>query len=226
MTKVKKRTNKRETSLSRRGFMAALLGTGAAVAASAEEKLTDGGLADLIDKHNPPHEPPITPPGSLGLKNFYTHCTGCQLCVSACPNQILKPSMDGSRFMQPVMVFDNNFCRPECNRCSQVCPTGAIRPITVSEKTDISIGRSQFVGFHSCLAVKGDVPCGICERNCPVMAISMMKLNPEDEGANAPRRPVVSEHRCIGCGACEYVCPVNPESAIRVQSRTQHTDIS
>lgn len=227
MQRVKRKQPKNSShSVSRRGFLVGIMGAGASVVALAQSKLTDGGLADLIDKKNPPHDPPIVPPGALSNRNFYTHCTGCQLCVSACPNQILKPSTSASRFMQPEMVYDNGFCRPECNRCSQVCPTGAIRPITVAQKTDISIGRSQLVKFHDCLAVNGTAPCGICERNCPVQAISMMKLNPEDDSSNAPRRPVVSEHRCIGCGACEYVCPVNPESAIRVTSRTQHTDIS
>lgn len=211
---------------SRRGFLTGLFAAGVAVATTAQSKVTDGGLAELTDKNNPPHDPPITPPGSLSLKNFYSHCTACQLCVAACPNQILKPSTSASRFMQPVMVYDNNFCRPECNRCSQVCPTGAIRPITLAEKTDISIGKAHLVHFHDCLAVQGIVPCGVCERNCPVQVISMMKLNPEDDSPNAPRRPVVSENRCIGCGACEYSCPVNPVSAIRVESRTQHADIS
>lgn len=211
-------------ALSRRRFLGSIATLGLGAVAAAESKLTDGGLAEIIDKHNPPHNPPITPPGSISHKNFYSHCTACQLCIAACPNQILKPSTDASRFMQPVMVYDNNFCRPECNRCSQVCPTGAIRPITHAEKTDISIGYAQ-LHFHECLAVQGIVPCGICERNCPVQVITMMKLNPSDQSPNAPRRPVVSEHRCLGCGACEYVCPVNPESAIRVVSRTQHTDL-
>lgn len=211
--------------LSRRGFLAGILGAGAAAVAVAESKLTDGGLAELVDKKNPPHDPPVTPPGSISNKNFYSHCTACQLCVAACPNQILKPSTSASRFMQPVMVYDNNYCRPECTRCSQVCPTGAIRPITRAEKTDISIGVSRFMGFHDCLAVQGIVPCGICEKNCPVQVITMMKLNPEDESPDAPRRPVVSENRCIGCGACEFVCPVNPVSAIRVEARTHHADI-
>lgn len=221
----KKQANKQNVSAGRRGFLAGLLAGGAAAIAYAQTKLTDGGLAELVDKNNPPHDPPVTPPGSLGNKNFFSHCTACQLCVAACPNQILKPSMDAERFMQPVMVYDNGFCRPECNRCSQVCPTGAIRPITLAEKTDVSIGQAQLF-FHECLAVQGIVPCGICERNCPVQVITMMKLNPEDTSPNAPRRPVVSERRCIGCGACEYSCPVNPASAIRVVSRTQHTDIS
>lgn len=205
--------------------MATLGALGLAGVTKAADKLTDGGLAPLDAKRNPGRETPIVPPGAIGVKNFYTHCTACQLCIAACPNGLLKPSTSADRFMQPVMGYDNSYCRPECVRCSQVCPTGAIRPITRAQKTDISIGTAHLY-FHECIAVQGEARCGLCERHCPVQAISMQKLMPHDTSENAPRRPVVSEHRCIGCGACENVCPVNPASAIRVEGRLIHTDIS
>lgn len=222
--KVKK-SNKDITDRGRRGFLGGLLALGGAAVAAGQSKLTDGGLAPLTPKKNPGRETPLVPPGALSVKNFYSHCTACQLCIAACPNGLLKPSTSASRLMQPVMGYDDGYCRPECNRCSQVCPTGAIRPITHAEKTDISIGVAK-VYASECLAVQGEAPCGICERHCPVQVITMMKLNPDDDSHDAPRRPVVSEHRCIGCGACENSCPVNPASAIRVEPRSVHTDIS
>lgn len=223
--KVKRNNNKETADRGRRGFLGGLLTLSGAALAAAQSKLTDGGLAPLTEKKNPGRETPLVPPGALSVKNFYTHCTACQLCIAACPNGLLKPSTSASRFMQPEMGYDNGYCRPECNRCSQVCPTGAIRPVTHAEKTDISIGVARLY-FHECLAAQGVAPCGICERHCPVQVITMMKLNPADESHDAPRRPVVSEHRCIGCGACENSCPVNPASAIRVEPRSVHTDIS
>lgn len=223
--KLKNHKSEPEVATSRRGFLAGLLAVGGAAVVSAQSKLTDGGLAPLQKKVNPKRATPIVPPGAISVKNFYTHCTACQLCIAACPNGILKPSTSAERFMQPVMNYDNSYCRPECNRCSQVCPTGAIRPITHAEKTDISIGLAH-LHFHKCLAVQGVAKCGLCARHCPVQTISMMKLNPDDDSPNSPRRPVVTESRCIGCGACENVCPVNPVSAIRVEGREIHTEIS
>lgn len=209
----------------RRSFLTALGAIGAAGVAAAQSKLTDGGLAPLTPKKNPGRTTPIVPPGALSIKNFYSHCTACQLCIAACPNGLLQPSTSAERFLQPVMGYDNSYCRPECNRCSQVCPTGAIRPITLAEKTDISIGVARLY-IDDCLAAQGVAQCGICERHCPVQVISMMKIDSDGDSAKPRRRPVISEHRCIGCGACENSCPVSPVSAIRVEGREIHTDLS
>ncbi|MCH5247895.1 MAG: 4Fe-4S dicluster domain-containing protein [Muribaculaceae bacterium] len=226
-SKVKKNSSNEpeQVNATRRGFLGGLLALGAGAVAKAQSKLTDGGLAPLKDKKNPEKETPVVPPGALGYKNFYGHCTGCQLCIAACPNGILTASTSLDSFMQPVMKFDVSYCRPECNRCSQVCPTGAIRPITLGQKTDISIGQAR-VYVDECIAYLGEAVCGICERHCPVQTISMMKVDPEDDSPRPRRRPVVTESRCIGCGACENMCPVYPESAIRVEGRSIHKDIS
>jgi ferredoxin len=45
---------------------------------------------------------------------------------------VLRPSTDLQHFMQPIMSFERGYCRPECTRCSEVCPTGAI-----TQKIDI-----------------------------------------------------------------------------------------
>lgn len=79
---------------SRRSFL-----VGAAIATSAaalaqEKKKIDGGLAVIEDKVAPKRLTPITPPGSLSAKNMAKHCTACQLCVSACPNDVLRPSQE------------------------------------------------------------------------------------------------------------------------------------
>ena len=100
----------------RRNF---LIGAGlvAAEAVRAQEMRGDGGYAALVDKQAPDRENPITPPGSKSLRNLTAHCTGCQLCVAACPSQILRPSSDLKMFMQPTMSYENGYCRPECNKC-------------------------------------------------------------------------------------------------------------
>ena len=51
-------------------------------------------LAPLIDKKVPKRATPIVPAGALSFRHFAQHCTACQLCVSVCPNQVLRPSGD------------------------------------------------------------------------------------------------------------------------------------
>lgn len=83
----------------------------------------------LLSIKAPERQTPLTPPGSISAENMAKHCTGCQLCVSECPNEVLRPSTDLSHLMQPIMSYERGYCRIECTRCSHVCPTGAIKPI-------------------------------------------------------------------------------------------------
>lgn len=198
-----------------------LVGAGLAVAGVAlaqEKKKVDGGLAVIEDKVEPKRNTPLTPAGSLSAKNLQSHCTGCQLCVSECPNDVLRPSTDLMHLMQPTMSYDRGYCRPECNRCSEVCPTGAIKPITLADKSSIQIGHAVWVK-KNCIPVADNVWCGNCARHCPVGAITMVHI---DEDENKPMIPVVNEARCIGCGACENLCPARPFSAIYVEGHEVH----
>ena len=202
----------------RRNF---LIGAGlvAAEAVRAQEMRGDGGYAVLVDKQAPDRENPITPPGSKGLRNLTQHCTGCQLCVAACPSQILRPSSDLKMFMQPTMSYENGYCRPECNKCSTVCPTGAIDLISVAEKSSVQIGHAVWVA-KNCIVVSDDKDCGNCERHCPTKAITMVPLDPADPKSR--KIPTVNESLCIGCGACEHLCPSRPFSAIYVKGYQSH----
>ena len=205
----------------RRQFMAtgALLGT-SALAAHAQKK-RDGGLAEILPKTTPTRTVPLTPPGSGGADRFYDICTACQLCVAACPNNVLRPSASIERIMQPEMDYGKGYCRPECTECSKVCPCGAILPLTPEEKTTRKIGTAS-VDRSLCIVERDGVHCGNCARHCPAGAIMMVHMDPDDE--ESLRIPVVDESRCIGCGACENLCPSRPLSAITVNGC--HTHIS
>lgn len=202
---------------SRRSFMVTAALAGGALAAQAQEKRVDGGLAALTEKQVPVRQVPVRPAGSLSLKHFESHCTSCQLCVSECPNHVLRPSAQLDRLLQPEMSFERGFCRPECTRCSQLCPAGAIRPVSREQKTDIHIGYA-FVVQENCLAYTGEANCGNCARHCPAEAITMVSR----EGVEGLPVPSVNTERCIGCGACEYLCPARPFSAIRVNGYQRH----
>lgn len=203
----------------RRHFLlAAALATTAAAEAQKHKKV-DGGMAVIVDKKAPERHTPITPPGSVSAQNMANHCTACQLCVAECPNDVLRPSTDLQHFMQPVMSYERGYCRPECNRCSQVCPAGAIKPITKAEKTAVHVGHAVWIK-KNCVPVTDGVECGNCARHCPVHAIEMVPLDPNNP--LSPSIPAVNEEQCIGCGACENLCPSRPFSAIYVEGHEVH----
>lgn len=208
----------KKTDDGRRSF---LIGAGVAMAATAlaqEKKKVDGGLAVIEDKQIPKRHTAILPPGSLSAQHLAQHCTACQLCVSKCPNDVLRPSTELDTFMQPKMEYDRGYCRVECNACSSVCPTGAIKPITLADKSSTQIGHAVLVK-KNCISAQGEAECGNCARHCPTGAIQMVHINGDEA---EPMVPAINESRCIGCGACENLCPSRPFSAIYVEGLEVH----
>lgn len=203
----------------RRSFLlGAAIATTSAVIAQ-EKKKVDGGLAEIEDKQAPKRNTPLTPPGSLSAQNMARHCTACQLCVAECPNDVLRPSTDIQKLMQPTMSYERGYCRPECNRCSEVCPAGAIKPIKREDKSSIQIGHAVWIK-KNCVPITDGKECGNCARHCPAGAITMINSNPKDD--TSPKIPAVNTLRCIGCGACENLCPARPFSAIYVEGHEVH----
>lgn len=205
----------------RRTFLA----TGAVIAGTAAVnaaggKLHDGGLAPIVPKTTPVRKGRIVPPGAVSVANLERRCTACQLCISNCPNGVLRPSMDVASLLQPEVGYEHGYCRPECTRCSEVCPAGAMLKIDEAEKSAIHIGYAH-VDYDRCLSASEGVNCGKCSRKCPVGAITMTAVDPSDADGSR-MMPVVNESRCIGCGACENLCPVSPVSAIVVSGYEIH----
>lgn len=199
-----------------------LLGVFAWSALRAQEMKVDGGLALIEAKKIPDRSTPITPPGSLGARNMDAHCTGCQLCVTACPNQVLRPSGRLTTLMQPEASYERGYCRPECTKCSEVCPTGAIRRLTTAEKSATQIGHAVWIR-ENCVVLNDGVGCDSCFRHCPTAAIQLVASDPSDP--ESLRIPAVNEERCIGCGACENLCPARPFSAIYVEGHSRHRTV-
>ena len=187
-----------------------------------KDKKRDGGFAEVLPKKAPNRKTPVTPFGSESVEKFYKHCTACQLCVTVCPNNVLRPSSRLEHLMQPEMSFEKGYCRPECVKCSEVCPAGAILKITPEEKTEWKVGTAG-VDYDLCVVNRDGVSCGNCAHHCPVGAIRMVRKNPDDE--KSPRIPSVNEEKCIGCGACENLCPSRPISAITVNGYSVHHNV-
>lgn len=203
----------------RRAFLStsALIATTAAL--KAQEKKVDGGLAVIEDKKIPERATALTPPGSLSARNFAQHCTACQLCVSVCPNQVLRPSSNLMKLMQPEMSYERGYCRPECVKCAEVCPTDAIHLVDIAEKSAVQIGHAVWIK-DNCICITDGMQCGNCARHCPTGAIQMVASDPEDD--DSIKIPIINAERCIGCGACENLCPSRPFSAIYVEGHIMH----
>ncbi|MDE6854091.1 MAG: 4Fe-4S binding protein [Muribaculaceae bacterium] len=209
----------------RRSFLVGTAIVAGTAAASAAGKVTDGGFAPVKQKRRHADAAPTVPPGAVSLAHFRSHCTACQLCVSECPNEVLRPSTSLDGFMQPVMTFTDGFCRQGCTRCGDVCPTGAIRPIQPEEKTAIKIGTA-VVDCDSCISAAYGQSCGNCAVVCPAHAVKLVRAD------NGNLRPVVNESACIGCGSCEYHCPVgragmlsSSKAAIYVNGLQAHQNV-
>lgn len=208
-----------KTDTARRSF---LTGAGVLVGTAmvkAQEKKVDGGLAVILDKKIPNRETPIVPAGAQGVRHLRKHCTGCQLCVAACPNHVLRPSTKIDALMQPESSYEKGYCRPECTKCSEVCPTGAIQRISVIEKSSIKVGHAVWVK-ENCIPLTDGVSCGNCARHCPAGAITLVRY--QADVPDSPRIPVINDERCIGCGACENLCPARPFSAIYIEGHESH----
>jgi len=110
---------------------------------------------------------PVCPPGSTGIELFNDKCTACNLCVNACPTDVLQPSflefgLQG--FMQPQMDYKSGFCNYECIRCLEVCPTGAILPEPLEKKKLIQVGLAHFEK-DNCIVKVEKTDCGACSEH-------------------------------------------------------------
>lgn len=205
---------------SRRQFLATSAVAAVTVPLMSAKAQADAAVA-FIEGGVEPERTPIVPAGGLNKKHFLEHCVACHLCVTRCPSKVLIPSLKEyglEGFMAPVMSFEQGYCRPDCNMCSQVCPAGAILKITTEAKKSIKIGNAIWL-TENCL-LSHDKKCGNCVSRCPQKALTLVK---DDSGKS---RVVVDESKCIGCGACEHYCPAEPYKAIYVKGLDEHKNIN
>jgi polyferredoxin len=183
-----------------------------------------GALTVGFQKSSPAGQmtPPllIRPPGSAGEDEFLTRCIRCGECMKVCITGGLQPTLLEAGIMgiwSPILVPKIGYCEFNCTLCGQVCPTDAIRELSVPEKQKMKIGLA-FVDTGRCIPFAFGRPCIVCEEFCPTpqKAIYFKKIKgPKGAIVNAP---VVDIDLCIGCGICETKCPVNDIPAIRITS--------
>lgn len=160
----------------------------------------------------------VSPPGSVSIDRFNSKCTACNLCVSACPTQVLQPSFLEYGFLgmlQPRLNNSAGFCNYDCTICGDVCPTGAILPLKLEVKKLVQLGKAKFVK-ENCIVETEKTDCGACSEHCPTKAVHMIPY----QGKLVI--PEVRDEYCIGCGACEHACPTKPYKSIYVEGNTVH----
>ncbi|HBE41768.1 MAG TPA: 4Fe-4S ferredoxin [Bacteroidales bacterium] len=161
---------------------------------------------------------PVCPPGAGSIEDFNKDCIACSLCITACPNGVLKPALlqyGIMGIMQPVMDYHKSFCTFNCTRCTEVCPTYALRPLLPEAKKLTQLGKVNFIK-DNCIVKTEKTTCGACSESCPTKAVYMI---PYEGNLLIPETNV---DICIGCGHCEFACPTKPYKAIFVDGNPVH----
>ncbi|MBF0200972.1 MAG: 4Fe-4S dicluster domain-containing protein [Desulfamplus sp.] len=203
--------------------------TAAGGAIKSGEAITAGGfLKDVtVPQTRPTIIPetktsPVSPPGSVSTARFSSTCTACQLCVSVCPSRVLVPGFLDygiSGIMQPRMDFRYGHCNYDCTDCLEICPSGAILPLSREEKQRVQVGVAKFI-LENCVVHTDNTNCGACSEHCPTKAVDMVPyLDMPDRKLMIPK---MNPDICVGCGGCEYACPTKPFKAIYVDGNPVH----
>ncbi|MCX8045137.1 MAG: 4Fe-4S dicluster domain-containing protein [Desulfobacterota bacterium] len=153
----------------------------------------------------------LRPPGSVSEDMFLSRCIRCGQCMAVCPTNTLQPCLFEAGLegiWSPRLMPRLAGCDQTCSRCGEVCPTGAIRALSLDEKKHAKIGTA-FIDTNRCLVWAQHRLCFICDEQCPYNAIVFKWHDGE-------RKPFVIDIRCNGCGLCEQQCPVQGTSAIIV----------
>jgi ferredoxin len=101
--------------------------------------------------------------------------------MRVCPTNVIQPAMLEAGLeglWTPILNFrvGTSGCQLNCIACGNVCPTAAIRPLSLDEKLGrgafeptgpVRIGTA-FVDRGRCLPWAMDTPCIVCQENCPV----------------------------------------------------------
>ena len=123
----------------------------------------------------------VRPPGSLNEAEFLSRCIKCGQCMRICPTNVLHPAgLEGGLegLWTPTLNFriGTSGCQHTCIACGNLCPTAAIRPITLDERMGrnqhaeagpIKIGTA-FIDRGRCLPWAMGRPCIVCQENCPL----------------------------------------------------------
>jgi len=170
-TRVSLAGEKTDPDISRRGFVLSLAGGILAVPALRLSNKLGSNWTHSV----------IRPPGAIAEEEFLKRCIKCGQCMRVCPTNVIQPAgIQGGLENLWTPVLNNRIgssgCQLNCTACSWICPTSAIRRISLSEKLGtgdftevgpIKLGTA-FVDRSRCLPWAMGKPCIVCEENCPL----------------------------------------------------------
>jgi ferredoxin len=189
-------------------------------------------LRSVVNANSTPAYDVIRPPGSIPEGDFLRRCIKCGQCMKVCPTNVLQPALLEAGFeglWSPILINTVGYCEHNCVLCGHVCPTGAIRPLSVQRK----IGKGEFdkkplkigTAFYDrgrCLPWAMNTHCIVCEEVCPTSPKAIwfktVELDTRDGKTITLKQPFIDPKLCIGCGICENKCPVHDRPAVRVSS--------
>lgn len=205
-----------DVNQSKRRFLSSTFTTGMAATSLLAQTTTGFSLKRELKRQQP-----IAPPGVQNIDRLLQKCISCHLCVTKCPSHVIKPALFEyglGGIMQPKLYFDHGFCSYDCTVCGDVCPTGAILPLSKDEKHHTQMGQVNFI-IENCIVYYDETSCGACSEHCPTQAVSMVPYK------GALTIPHIEPSICVGCGGCEYVCPAVPFKAIYVEGLKEQQTI-
>tara|TARA_R110002072_G_scaffold145460_1_gene291904 strand:- start:36321 stop:38540 length:2220 start_codon:yes stop_codon:yes gene_type:complete len=228
-----------ETTLGRRGFLSASVGTASGIIGGLFAAGGTKSLGANLDGDGPR---PVRPPGSVPEAEFLQMCIRCGECFQSCPSDVLQPlgfqqGLEG--LWTPHVVADWAGCASSCNACGQVCPTGAIRALPLEEKRHARMGLA-IINESTCLPFNGEA-CQLCVDECTAAgydALEFVAVGTEVDEFGQPIEgtgqlaPLLISDKCVGCGLCQTRCHgINvaakgllEKSAIIIEAGNDHED--
>jgi 4Fe-4S ferredoxin len=149
-------------------------------------------------------------------------CTGCGICVDACPEEAIGLGLVGAtkrgavKYAAPIDV-DEVKCS-YCGVCVIMCPFNALTLKVDGQERLPIIEKEGFPQYDMVADIDDEkcVKCTICDEVCPRDAIK--RDVPEYEGANEKGKErqtalkskttfKVDDEKCTYCGICGAICP-------------------
>ena len=127
----------------------------------------------------------ILPAGAVNKDRFANKCFNCNLCVQNCPNKILVKANENFPAVHIDYSKGKKFCKFDCHKCGEVCPTGAIKRLTLEEKCHNCNACASVCPKGAIIKQDGKAPilnaqkcigCGACKETCWHDAIQIFSV--------------------------------------------------